>query len=65
MGIRDNDTASTKIAAGTTAQRPASPEEGMIRYNSTTSQYEVYNSGSWVPNLTTGKTIAMSIVFGG
>lgn len=35
------------IPAGTTAQRPASPTNGMIRYNTTTSSVEVYKSGTW------------------
>lgn len=32
---------------GTTAQRPASPSAGMIRYNSTLSQLEMYRAGAW------------------
>lgn len=39
-------TASVTIPVGTTAQRPASPTTGMIRYNSTTGQYEGYDT-SW------------------
>ena len=31
---------------GTTAQRPSSPGHGMIRYNTTESKYEVYNSAN-------------------
>jgi hypothetical protein len=37
-------TEKTSIAVGTTDQRPASPEVGDIRYNSTTEQYEVYTT---------------------
>jgi len=33
-----------KLAAGTTAQRPGSPSAGMIRYNSTLSQFEGYGT---------------------
>jgi hypothetical protein len=33
--------------AGTTAQRPASPVAGMIRYNTTFSKFEQYNGTSW------------------
>jgi len=40
------------LPAGTTAQRPASPATGMIRYNTTNSQYEVYNGSSWKALLT-------------
>ena len=36
-------TGAITIPVGTTAQRPGSPEVGMIRYNSSLSQYEVYN----------------------
>lgn len=36
-----------KVPVGTTAQRPANPVVGMIRYNSTTSVFEVYNGSSW------------------
>ena len=32
---------------GTTAQRPALPVEGMIRFNSTTSLHEIYRGGAW------------------
>ena len=35
------------IPNGTTAQRPASPAVGMIRYNSTLVGFEGYSSGSW------------------
>lgn len=35
------------IPAGTTAQRPASPANGQIRYNTTTSQFEGYQGGAW------------------
>ena len=37
------------LPAGTTAQRPVSPVVGMIRYNTTTSSYEVYTSTGWQP----------------
>lgn len=37
----------TKIPSGTTAQRAASPTDGMIRYNTDLKQYEGYRNGSW------------------
>lgn len=37
----------TGIAVGTTAQRPAVPAVGDVRYNSTTSAYEFYTGSSW------------------
>lgn len=36
-----------KIAVGTTAERPVSPENGMIRFNSTTGSFEVYSGAAW------------------
>ena len=35
------------IPAGTTAQRPVSPANGEIRYNTTLNQFEGYASGAW------------------
>jgi hypothetical protein len=35
------------IPKGTTAQRPGTPTTGMMRYNTTTSQYEVYDGTIW------------------
>jgi hypothetical protein len=40
------------LPAGTTAQRPASPATGMIRYNTSESRYEVYNGSEWLLLLT-------------
>ena len=34
------------LNVGTTGERPAAPEEGMVRYNSTTDKFEGYN-GAW------------------
>ena len=42
-----NSTASTKIAVGTTLQRPGTPATGMIRYNSTISSFEGYAAANW------------------
>lgn len=36
------------IPSGTTAQRPSSTTNGMIRYNSNTSSLEVFIGSSWV-----------------
>jgi len=35
------------LPVGTTAERPGSPNNGMIRYNSTLSRYEGYSSSAW------------------
>ena len=40
-------TGAIDIPAGTTAQRPASPSSGMIRFNTTLSQYEGHNGTAW------------------
>ena len=37
-----------KVATGTTAERPASPEAGMIRFNTTTNRLECYNGSVWI-----------------
>jgi hypothetical protein len=34
------------LNVGTTGERPAAPEDGMVRYNSTTAKFEGYN-GAW------------------
>ena len=41
-------TGANVLPAGTTAQRPANPAEGAIRYNTTTEEVETYIGGSWV-----------------
>ena len=47
-GIVDIDgTGSLRIPAGTTAQRPAVPAVGMVRYNTTTSKFVGYD-GNWL-----------------
>jgi hypothetical protein len=40
-------TSAVKIPVGTTAQRPASPVAGDFRFNSTTTDAEVYNGSAW------------------
>ena len=36
-----------RFSSGTTAQRPGTPLDGMVRYNSTTLRNEFYSNGSW------------------
>ena len=43
-----NDTGYLGLPSGNTAQRPASPSNGMVRYNTTTGTIEGYAAGSWV-----------------
>jgi len=40
-------TGATTFASGTTAQRPGSPVNGMIRYNTTTNAMDIYTNGAW------------------
>lgn len=47
MSIKDLSTSATQLASGTTAQRPASPTVGQVRYNSTTGYAEVYTPSGW------------------
>ena len=46
FGATVNGTGALKFPVGTTAQRP-SASTGMVRYNSTTSQLEVYDGSEW------------------
>lgn len=43
-----NDTGYFQLPSGTTAQRPASPVTGMMRWNTTLSQAEMYNGTTWI-----------------
>ena len=40
-------TNSIRVPKGTTAQRPSSPENGHIRYNTTDNVFELYEAGAW------------------
>jgi hypothetical protein len=42
-----SDTGSLDLPVGTTAQRPGSPQQGMIRYNSTLGETEYYDGILW------------------
>jgi len=42
-----SSTGSLTISKGTTAQRPGSPASGMLRFNTTTSEFEGYNGSTW------------------
>jgi|TARA_R100000084_G_scaffold38698_2_gene15513 microcystin-dependent protein len=41
-------TGTLDLPSGTTAQRPSSANNGMIRYNSTLSRYEGYSGSEWI-----------------
>ena len=46
--IKFESTESITIPKGTTAERPALPEAGMLRFNTTTQEYEGYNGINWI-----------------
>ena len=55
-------TGAVTIPVGTTAERPGTPEVGMLRYNSTLNQYEVYDGSNFVElgnTYTAGQGIAL------
>jgi len=41
-------TSALQLHSGSTAQRPSTPVNGMIRYNSTNNLFEGYENGSWI-----------------
>ena len=41
-------TASLRVPSGTTAERPFTPVNGDMRYNSTTSKFEIRENGAWI-----------------
>lgn len=47
QNITCNSTGAFTVPVGTTAQRPASPVNGMMRYNTTTARLEGYVAGAW------------------
>lgn len=69
--VSDQSNSSTgyfDLPKGTTAQRPGSPTNGMMRFNTTSAEYEVYDSGSWralVDQATGLYTVSYLVVAGG
>jgi hypothetical protein len=68
--VSDQNNTSTgyfDLPVGTTAQRPGSPTVGMVRYNSTENEYEVYKGTSWQLISTVGYSYSVEylIVAGG
>lgn len=47
-GIVINSNQSLQIPVGTTGERPISPTNGMVRYNTSLSRYEGWNNGYWL-----------------
>ncbi len=46
-GITFLGAGATTMTSGTTAQRPGTPVNGMIRYNTTTTSMDIYANGAW------------------
>ena len=53
------------LPAGTTAQRPGSPVNGMSRYNTTINQFEVYQNGAWTQYASGIPYVAQYLLVGG
>lgn len=51
-GTLINDTSYLQAPSGTVAQRPGSPVNAMLRYNSDNNTFEFYQNGAWVTYLT-------------
>ena len=47
LSYADSATGGLFLPTGTTAQRPASPATGQMRFNTTTGSVEVYNGSTW------------------
>ena len=60
-----NDTQFFTLPAGTTAQRPASPVQGMTRYNTTLGYIEWYDGAgaAWRPIYQSPSFICLSCLF--
>lgn len=62
----NNSTGYFDLPAGTTAQRPVSPAVGMVRYNTSISQYEGYTVSGWSTLYSyTSYSVSYLIVAGG
>lgn len=42
-----DDTGFFQLPTGNTSQRPSSPQNGELRYNTDTQKVEVYDNGKW------------------
>ena len=48
IGGASAGTAGMSMPSGTTAERPANPVTGVLRYNSTIGNFETYNGTKWI-----------------
>ena len=51
-----DDTGFLQLPSGTTAERPVSPQNGMIRFNTSTSKFEAHNGVGWADIITSSDT---------
>ena len=47
LAFNDN-TGAVQLPSGTTAQRPSSPSNGEMRYNTTDNKVEYYDGANWI-----------------
>ena len=64
-GQANTATSYLDLPKGTTAQRPASPTAGMMRYNTSTNQTEIYSGLAWLPITSQTYTASYLVVAGG
>lgn len=57
-----NDTGFLQLPSGTTAQRPASPANGMMRYNTTLNVVEMYNGATSTWNTVAANTYTVDVL---
>ncbi|MGH1376096.1 MAG: tail fiber domain-containing protein [Alphaproteobacteria bacterium] len=50
-------TGGLRVHSGTTAQRPGSPDNGTMRYNSTTNKFEAYENSAWTDMIGGGSSL--------
>jgi hypothetical protein len=65
--VSDQNNTSTgyfDLPVGTTAQRPGTPANGMLRYNTSTSKFEFYQNNDWI-NYSLAYNIEYIVVAGG
>ena len=64
-----SNTGAIAVAKGTTAQRPGSPQTGMLRFNTSSDELEVYKGAGWTDVSgdavsSSGDAVVFAIVFG-
>jgi len=65
IGGASAGTAGLVLPSGTTAQRPGTPQNGTIRYNSTTNSFEAYLGGFWTTVKSSSYAAQILVIAGG